>query len=442
MKKVLILTYYFPPSGGSGVQRWMYFAKYFKDFNIDPIVVTVDADKASYKFLDKNFLEHIKDIEVHRTDTLEPLKFYSKLAGGDDRAEIPQGFAGESKPGLFRRLSRFIRGNFFIPDARKGWNKYAYQKAKQLIKKEKIDIVITNGTPHSTHLVGLKLQQEFGLKWICDFRDPWTEAYYNKDLYRTSLARKIDESLEKKVLLHADLITTIGPGMAKLLKQKLPVDQQEKVKFVYNGYDARLFEGMKKESFDRFTILHLGILSENQPITSFVLSLKSLLESTEGMERKISLLFVGKVSPSIVAEVKYNLPEIDFKQVDYVPHREAIQYMLNANLLLNSLAETKESELLISGKLMEYVATGNPVLVLGNPKGDAAQLLSTIERAEVFSRLDKNGIQDFLEKIYSAWSRGDKYEKGNIEIHSRYETARLYSSLINELIRTEKAKLV
>ena len=117
MKKVLILTYYFPPSGGSGVQRWMYFSKYFSKFGIEPIVVSVDPEQASYKFLDDKFLEHVKDVQVFRTSTIEPLRLYSKIVAGDERAEIPQGFAGESKPGIFKRLSRFVRGNFFIPDA-------------------------------------------------------------------------------------------------------------------------------------------------------------------------------------------------------------------------------------------------------------------------------------------------------------------------------------
>ena len=411
----------------------MYFSKFLKAFDIEPFVVTVDPEKASYKFLDNKFLEHVKDVKIYRTSTMEPLKFYSKMVGGDERAEIPQGFAGESKPGLFRKISRFIRGNFFIPDARKGWNRFAYRQAQKLIISDKIDIVITNGTPHSTHLVGLKLKKNLGVKWICDLRDPWTEAYYNKDLYRTSLAKLLDVRLEAKVLLNADMITTIGPGMAKLLKSKLPPEQQAKVHYVYNGYDAELFEGLEKRPSELFTILHLGILSENQPILPFILALKAVLDKVEGLHNRINLLFVGKVSPSIVNEVKQFLPGIKFSQFEYVPHREAIQYMLNANLLINSLAETKESELLISGKLMEYVATGNPILVLGNPSGDAANLLSTVDRAEVFNRNNQPGMESFIGDIIKKWEQGERYSKANLQVHSRYETTKLYAALIDQL---------
>ena len=277
------------------------------------------------------------------------------------------------------------------------------------------------------------MKRKLGVKWICDLRDPWTEAYYNKDLYRKSLARYLDQRLEKEVLLNADMVTTIGPGMAKLLKSKLPATEQSKVHFIYNGYDAELFKGLEKQPGSDFTILHLGLLSENQPIYPFIAALKIVLAKVDGMSQKISILFVGKVSPSIIKEVEEALPAVNFSQVDYVPHAEAIQYMLNANLLLNSLAETSESELLISGKLMEYVATGNPVCVLGNPAGDAARLLSTVDRAEVFSRTDQTGMEKFIEMIYLKWLKGERYEKSNLSIHSRYETTRLYAILINNL---------
>lgn len=433
MTKVLIITYYYPPSGGSGVQRWMYFTKYMKEFGFHPYVVTVEPQNASYKFLDENFLKHVENVEVYKTKTLEPLKAYSKLVGGDARADIPQGFAGESNPGFFRKLSRFIRGNLFIPDARIGWNRFAFKKASELILKEGIQFVITNGTPHSTHLVGLKLKKKFGIKWIADFRDPWGEAYYNKHLYRTSIAEKIDHRLEQKVLDQADMVTTIGPGMMKLLKAKLSPANQNKVKYVYNGYDDEIFRGLIKNKEKKFTILHLGILSENQPIKPFLVALKRVAEAIPDFRLKSKISYVGKVSPSILQETKELLPEIELEIIEYVPHASAIQHILNANLLLNSLAQTDESKLLISGKLMEYIASGNPVLVLGNPQGDAAELLSGMEVAKVFDRGNTDGIIDFVNRVYNDWKSGKQYEKTEISKFSRHETTREYVNLLKEL---------
>ena len=142
MKKVLVITYYWPPGGGSGVQRWMYFCKYLPQFGIEPYVVTVVEKKASYKFTDLTLAEKVKDIKAYKTNTFELLKLYSKILGGDTQSDIPIGFSGEDNPNFFQKVSRFIRGNFFIPDARIGWNSFSYKKAQEIIKKENINLFL------------------------------------------------------------------------------------------------------------------------------------------------------------------------------------------------------------------------------------------------------------------------------------------------------------
>ena len=218
-KKVLILTYYWPPSGGSGVQRWMYFAKYLKTLGWEPFVVTVDEKKASYPVLDFELLEEVKDLIVVKTSTQEPLKVYSKWFTGSPNRGIPQGQV--SKKGWVARAAAFMRGNFFIPDARKGWNSYAQKEAEKLLQNEGIQKVITTGPPHSTHLVGLQLKTKWGIQWWADFRDPWTDIFYNKDLYRTSWAEKKDAYWEQKVLQSADgILTTVGGSLIQKLQKK------------------------------------------------------------------------------------------------------------------------------------------------------------------------------------------------------------------------------
>ena len=182
------MTYYWPPSGGSGVQRWMYFAKYLKQQGWIPFVITVDEKYASYRVLDKSLVTDVNDIHVSKTKSIEPLKWYSLLLTGSKKRGIPQGEI--KKNGLLSRFAAFIRGNFFIPDARKGWNAFAGDKAIKLIKKENIKIIITTGPPHSTHLIGNRLKSLFDIKWFADFRDPWTAIFFNKDLYRSNWAKK------------------------------------------------------------------------------------------------------------------------------------------------------------------------------------------------------------------------------------------------------------
>jgi len=418
------------------VQRWLYFCKFLERFGIKPFVITVDEKKASYKFIDKSFAEKVKHVEVYRTNTVEPLKIYSRLLSGDSSAEIPQGFAGESSPNIFQKISRFVRGNFFLPDARVGWNRFALKKAEEIIRREKIKLVITTGPPQSTHLIGLKLKKKMNVKWIADFRDPWTEIYYNSMLYKTSWAKKYEEKREKQVLNAADGVIAIGPGLRNLLQRKVGGSQPEKFHFVYNGYDQDAFEGLQRTpDKDHFTICHIGILSDNQPVTAFLNALqKFLLKHDNKISSSIRLKFVGKVSPGIMQEINMLVPGIEAEIISYLPHKEALIHMQNADLLLNSFAISAESDILVSGKLMEYIATGNPILALGNTNGDAASLLQTMAYAKIFERKDVNGISDFIENIYGHWKNGKSFEKLNTIQYSRLETTRQLATILNKYI--------
>ena len=180
MKKILIITYYWPPSGGAGVQRWLKFSKYLPEFGYEPVILSVDEKEASYAQLDYSLLAEINPgMAIHKTRTFEPYNLYRKLS---NKKEIPYGgFSNQKRITLFEKFSRFVRGNLFVPDPRKGWNRFAYKKAAELIRREQIEVVVTSGPPHSTHLIGRRLKRHFGVKWIADFRDPWTDIYYYKD---------------------------------------------------------------------------------------------------------------------------------------------------------------------------------------------------------------------------------------------------------------------
>lgn len=429
-----MITYYWPPSGGSGVQRWMFFSKYLPLFEIEPYVITVNENRASYKFTDNTLLDQIKGIKTFKTNTIEPLKFYSKIVGGDGNNNIPLGFSGEDKPSIFQKVSRFVRGNFFIPDARIGWNYFAYKKAERVIKDNNIKIVITTGPPHSTHLIGLKLKNNLQIKWIADFRDPWTEIYYNDLLYKTKFSKKKDVQLEERVLETADSILTIGPSMKELLQKKLGINK-DKFFYVYNGYDEESFKLIKKGKLkDKFTICHIGIVSESQPITSLLKALSKAYDKNEKICQFLKLQFVGKISPEIISEIKETIPKIELEIIDYLPHKEALQYMVNADLLFNSLAEMKHSKLLISGKLMEYLATGNPIICLGDPYGDASELLKEFEYGKIFDRADIEGIYEFVITIFNKWKINTNFNsKGNLK-YTRYETTKQLSEIIKNLI--------
>jgi hypothetical protein len=193
---VLVITYYWPPAGGAGVQRWLKMCKYLPENGVMPTVITVDEKKATYPQRDETLFKEIHpEIEVIRTDSFEPLGWYARLLG---KEKVPYGgFANVSNKGMLSKISRYIRGNFFIPDARLGWKKYALQAAKLAIEKNDISLVITTGPPHSAHLVGLALKQELGIKWIADFQDPWTDIYYNDLLHRTERSKQKRQGFRK-----------------------------------------------------------------------------------------------------------------------------------------------------------------------------------------------------------------------------------------------------
>ena len=188
-KPILIITYYWPPSGGSGVQRWVYFSKYLKKLGYSPIVLTIDLKSASYPAIDRSLINETQGIPVHYVKSFNWIKIYSWFKKGK-KDKIPQGEF--SKKGLVDHIAAFIRGNFFIPDARVNWAKSAIKEALRIVKSHKIEKIITTGPPHSTHLIGLNLKNQLNFKWIADFRDPWTDIFYVKSFYRLSFAKKKD----------------------------------------------------------------------------------------------------------------------------------------------------------------------------------------------------------------------------------------------------------
>ena len=215
MKKVLIITYYWPPSGGAGVQRSLKFVKYLPLFGIEPIVITVDAEQATYPILDSTLLNEVsEDVRVVRTRSFEPLKILSAIKG---KESVPHGgFANSNKESITQRTLRFIRGNFFIPDARKGWVSFAVKAASEIIEKEKIDTVFVSSPPHSSQLIGLELKKKYNIKWIADMRDPWTDIYYYKDLLQTKFSAARDAVYERQVLEGADEVISVSEPINKI----------------------------------------------------------------------------------------------------------------------------------------------------------------------------------------------------------------------------------
>ncbi len=436
LKKILLISYYWPPSSGSGVQRWMYFAKYLKQFGCDITVICPDEKQASYKFLEPSFLKHVEGIKTIKTKTNEPLKLYSFFTTGKTDKGIPQAFIGERKPTLFKKIARFLRGNVFLPDARKGWNKYAFKAAKKLLLAEQFDLLITTGPPHSTHLIGQKIKSLFNIKWIADFRDPWLELYFNKMLLRTKWAEERDRQMELGVLEYADLVLTVGPSLKQMLDDKLKLTNS-KVHFVYSGYDTEKFEHITKQvSKEKFIITHLGLLGVSQPIDAFIAAIKELkAANNEIFFLKSELKIIGKVDPLFIEQLKKEIPYLQLEVIDYMPHQTAIQAIVDSDLLFNSMPEIEESKYMITGKLAEYIATGNPILCLGNPEGDANVLFQSLNiPAQVFDRKNSKAISKYLlEVFHNKFEQQQKYDLNIKNGLSKKEVSQQLFNIINSI---------
>ena len=421
-KKVLILTYYWPPSGGSGVQRWMYFAKHLKSLGWEPIVVTVDEEKASYGVLDESLNQEVDGIRVIKTSTREPLQLYSRLTTGSKKKGIPQGEV--KRKSVFGKLSAFIRGNFFIPDARIGWVPFALKAARKIIAKEQIKTIITTGPPHSSHLIGLQLQKEFKVNWFVDFRDPWSDVFYNKDLYRRSRAVSKDLKLELQVLQAAQgIITTVDGRLHESLIEKAPA---QKFYALPNGFDSELMNRVTVEKNSHYLhVVYTGLLTHNQPYNG-VFKILNDLSATQ----PIKLSLAGNIAPDIINEIKVSFPKIDTIFHGYLSHKEAVGLMKSANLLINFIFIGAQTQM-ISGKILEYIATEIPILSIGNPDSEAAKFL---EQGTAAVMLDQSNLKEMRLFIDTVISQKDTLhnEFPSLEKWSREAlTKRLIEEILN-----------
>lgn len=395
MKKVLIITYYWPKSGGAGVQRWLKFAKYLPSFGVEPIVLTVDPEFATYPQIDESLEQDIDpNLLVYKTKCFELYSLYRTIM---HKKEVPYGgFANETSQSFAQKAANFVRGNFFLPDPRRGWNRYAYAKAKAIIKEHNIDTVITTSPPHSTQLIGLKLKKNLSVKWIADLRDPWTDIYYYNQFFHTKLASQIDHRYEKQVVKYADELITVSEDLKRIFASKSKSSVLGKIHVIPNGYDENDFKAIEIQNESKKIITYTGTISEAYDIDGFIAALKKL---DTAQQNSLLLRFVGKVPEPIVEKIKTT--GIALEVIGYVPHIQAIEYMLRSSLLLLVIPKVKNNRGIVTGKFFEYLAAGKPVLAIGPKDGDLANLVTETCCGATFDYEEADKMSQFLAKNIS-----------------------------------------
>jgi glycosyltransferase involved in cell wall biosynthesis len=423
MKKVLIITYYWPPGSGAGVQRWLKFSKYLPESGWEPVILTVDPEYATYPATDKSMEAEISpDLKIFKTRATDYFRVYSR-----DKNKIPSaGFASNNDSGIKSKFLRFVRGNFFIPDPRKGWNKYAFKKACELIGNGDINHIITTSPPHSTQLIGLKLKKKYpGIKWIADLRDPWTDIYYYDQFYPTFLSKTIDRKFEHSILLSADKIITVGKSLKDLFSKKLP-GIKDKIEIISNGFDEDDFNGLNSTDPEKFTVSYIGTLSDSYPIKGFLDAINSIKE--KGTD--VCLKFVGTISPKQKELILSRVDESAVEFIHYVDHKAAIRYMLETTLLLLIIPDHQSNKSILTGKLFEYIASGKAVICVGPVKGDAADILEIAGNGKTFNYTDIEGMAVYLENLIL---NPDNSKKSENTLFSRRNLTRVLSGILGSI---------
>jgi len=431
MKKVLVITYYWPPCGGAGVQRCLKFVKYLSQFGIQPTVITVDENKASYPVIDETLLNEVPDnIKIYRTSTSEPFGFYKLL---NRKKDIPHSaFANESKPSFLQKVSRFIRGNLFIPDARVGWNKYAYKQAKSLLQNESFDAIFISTPPHSTQLLGLRLKKEFKLPWIADIRDPWTDIFFYKSMYHLGFIKKLDAKYERTVLEQADSVLVVSESIKRIFASKSNDVNADKIQVIPNGFDEEDFNVLSSPSEDSLIITYTGTLSDDYNISSFIKALAEIIIDNPTVSIKIR--FVGRVSERVLDEFKSNNLSNHIEVIKYVPHNESINYLMQSTALLLVIPDIINNEGILTGKLFEYLASRKPIIGIGPEQGDAANIINECQAGSMFNYGEFDRIKIHLNDLVAHWKQNPRLDltKDTYKKYSRKNQAEVLSKIINK----------
>lgn len=415
-RKVLIITYYWPPSGGSGVQRWLKFVKYLPQFGWEPYVFT--PENPAFAIRDESLLNDIPaEAEEIRFPIWEPYESFFKLSGAFSNAKSakPTDLVSTKDKSWFQKISTLIRGNFFIPDPRIFWVKPSVKFLDDFLRDNGIKTIVTTGPPHSLHLIGYKLKNKNpSLKWIADFRDPWSEWGLLDSLKVGPIARSIHRKMESKVLKRADKIVTITPFYVK----RFETLSQRKVSLLTNGYDEDDFKSLVIKRTEKFTIRHVGIVNEKCDPKPFMRAILQLLNVDSNFKTRLQIDFVGEVHSHFKDFVLSN-PDLSSVTTftPSVPHKNLISMYGESSLMLLILTGYKDAEGYMPGKLFEYLATGLPVLGIGPSTGDAAKLLTSSRAGEMIEGSEEEKIKKKVIEHFVGWNNGtasaQKEERSN-----------------------------
>lgn len=427
-KKILIITYYWPPAGGPGVQRWLKFAKYLPEFGWKPIIYT--PENPSYPLLDESLMKDVpEDLEIVRTKIWEPYQLAEKLNKSNKKFKAGQFDVG-SNQSWKSKLSIWVRGNFFIPDARVFWVQPSVKFLEQYLKINNIETIVTSGPPHSMHLTGLNLKKKFpDLKWIADFRDPWTEISYYKHLKLTKKSDKKHRQLESEVFKTADITLATSYTDAENFRKN-----GANAFCITNGFDetdsSQTLRSSNSQS-QKFTLSYIGVLEQLRNPENLWKALDNLVKTNSDLAENFNLKFVGRIDDKILEVIEKSSLKDHIQNLGYVSHDKAVDEMAKSSLLLITNFPNESSKGIIPGKIFEYLATGKQIISFGPNEADVAKILDETKAGKHFGYNDSKEIEDFILEKFELWKNGNLLENTqNIEQFSRRNLTKQLSEIL------------
>jgi glycosyltransferase involved in cell wall biosynthesis len=425
-KKILIITYYWPPAGGPGVQRWLKFVKYLPDFGVQPIVYI--PENPTYPIIDEALVKEVSETAIIlKHKIFEPYQLASFLSKNKTKKISSGIIPNQKKQSFLDKLFLLIRGNLFIPDARVYWVKPSVSFLEKYIKENNIDTIITSGPPHSLHLIGLKLKQKLDLKWFADFRDPWTTIGYHKSLRLSNYAANKHKLLERKVLNTADTIIVTS----NTTKKEFEAITKNPIAVITNGYDT---ENVTKQALDtKFTLAHIGsFLSERNPHL-FWESLVELLHEIPDFKTHLEIKLIGAVSQEVLETINEFGLNPYLNNLGYVSHSEAIANQRKSQVLLLIEINSEDTKSIIPGKLFEYMVSGRPIIAIGPKGSDFAEIITNTNTGVFFDYSEKMKLKSVLLDFYNQFLEGKLQSNAvGLQKYSRKSLTEKLVELINK----------
>lgn len=430
-KRVLILTYYWPPGGGAGVQRWLKFVKYLPGFRWEPIVYA--PENPEYMALDDSLEKDIPPgTKILKTKVWEPYEAYKKLVGLKKEDKIAAAFVSEKKkPKNTEGLAVWIRGNIFIPDARRFWIRPSAKYLSNYLKNNPVDMIVSTGPPHSMHLIAMKLREKFRIPWVADFRDPWTRISYYNELKLIARSDRRHKMLEKNVLEKADSVIVVSEGMKEDFNEIYDRDY----KVIHNGFDEEDIPDIEVTPDENFSIAHIGVLAKSRNPEVLWKVLRDICRENEQFKNDLEIKLVGKVDVHVQDMIRSYELEKNLRLIPYLPHKQVITEQRKSAVLLLLIHDTPKAKLILTGKIFEYLAARRPVLCIGPEDGDAAGIIAETESGTTVDRRHETKLKKEIHRLYKMHAEGRHFTGGkNIEQFSRkILTGKLSKLLDNQL---------